>query len=102
MLSRKNVNINIVTFVSLTHLHPVHPSLFTDVINNVHEESLKWSNFLLEMQKQFAETDSFLEPDYDIKVDARVHFVNLPEQDIRNRSTFPTNDNTGEFVQVKG
>ncbi|KAJ6633293.1 DNA helicase MCM9 [Pseudolycoriella hygida] len=88
--------------VSLSHLHQTDPSLFTDVINDVHKASIKWSDVLLDLQKRFAETDSFLDPNWEIKVNGRVRFYNLPEQDIRNRLTFPTDDDIGKFVQVKG
>lgn len=87
---------------SLAHLQQANPQLFTDVINNVHEQTLKWSNVLLDLQKRFAEAENFLEPGWEIKVSARIRFTNLPENDIRNRSTFPTNDDTGRFVQIKG
>lgn len=57
---------------------------------------------MLDLQKQFAETDEFLDPNWEIKVNARVRFINLPEQDIRNCLTFPTLDDVGKFVQIKG
>lgn len=68
----------------------------------MHKESLKWSNVLLDLQKQFGETDEFLDPNWEIKVNGRVRFINLPEQDIRNRLTFPTHEDVGKFVQIKG
>lgn len=57
---------------------------------------------LFELQKQYAEADDFLDPNYEIKTDAWVRFINLPEHDHRHRSTFPTNVDTGDFVQIKG
>lgn len=83
-------------------MHQIKPELFTDVLNDVHKESLKWSNVLFDMQKQIAEADEFLEPNWLIKEHCRVRFYNLPEHDFRNRMTFPTNDDVGKFVQIKG
>lgn len=57
---------------------------------------------MLDLQKRFAENDDFLEPDWEIKINGRVRFINLPEQDIRNRPTFPTNNDLRKFVQIKG
>lgn len=57
---------------------------------------------MLDLQKRFGENDEFLEPDWLVKENCRVRFNNLPEQDIRNRLTFPTNDDVGKFVQIKG
>lgn len=37
------------SILSLTHLQQTNQPLFTDVIKNVHQESDKWSNVLLEM-----------------------------------------------------
>lgn len=87
---------------SLTHLHQSNPELFTDVINDVHKESSKWSTILFDLQKRFAENDNFLDPNWEIKVNGRVRFINLPELDVRNRLTFPTNDDLRKFVQIKG
>ncbi|KAG4069751.1 hypothetical protein HA402_003192 [Bradysia odoriphaga] len=89
--------------VNLTHLHQTNPQLFTDVVNDIHKESLKWSNVVVDLQKRFAETDEeFLEQDWLIKENCRVRFNNLPEHDFRNRLSFPTNDDVGKFVQIRG
>lgn len=88
--------------ISLTHLHHTNPALFDEVLNDVHNASVKWSNVLLDLQKRFAETDEFLDPHWEIKVNGRVRFINLPEQDPRNRSVFPVGVDVGKFVQIKG
>ncbi|XP_037039229.1 probable DNA helicase MCM9 isoform X2 [Bradysia coprophila] len=89
--------------VNLTHLHQTNPELFTDVVNDIHKESLKWSDVVVDLQKRFAETDEeFLEQDWLIKENCRVRFNNLPEHDFRNRLSFPSNDDVGKFVQIRG
>lgn len=57
---------------------------------------------MLDLQNRFAVMENFLEPDWEIKENGRIRFTNLPEQDIRNRLTFPTIDDLGKFVQIKG
>lgn len=91
------------TICSLTHLYGANSELFIDVVNDIHRESVKWSSVLVDLQKQFAESNSeLINSSWFIKENARIRFVKLPENNSHNRLFFPTNDDVGKFVQVKG
>lgn len=89
--------------LSLCHLQQTDFNLFEAILLDAHTEKQKWENSLLMVQKSIAsENDAFLDPDYRIKLQCHVRFVNFPPPDSRYKPTFPNNEQIRKFVEVKG
>uniref|UniRef100_A0AAG5CY52 DNA helicase MCM9 n=1 Tax=Anopheles atroparvus TaxID=41427 RepID=A0AAG5CY52_ANOAO len=89
--------------VNLTHLKRKQSELFARILRNTEAEVAKWNECLLRAQKSLIEGNLFLEPGFQIKQNCHVRFVNLPltPAELR-RAAYPSNDNVGQFLQVKG
>lgn len=87
--------------ISLRRLQQRDFDLFEAMLNDSAVEYRKWDGALLTVQRCIAEEkDAFLEADYQIKEYCHVRFVHLPES--RYNQAFPSNDEIGQFVEVKG
>jgi len=89
-------------YFSLTHLQRTNVNLFNNLLLKPWEEYKKWNKCLLEMQKKLIEGNMFLEDGYQIKTNCHVRFINMPLIDPKLKVIFPSNDNIGQFVQIKG
>lgn len=76
--------------------------LFYAILQRAHSECLRWDAALFELQKKIVEhDDAFLDDNYQIKSNCHVRFVDLPLPDPRYTQPFPTNEQLGQFVQIK-
>lgn len=72
------------------------------MLSNTEIESTKWDQALLSVQKSLLEGNIFLDPEYQIKEYCHVRYTNLPKNDPGYHKQFPTNEHSGDFVQIKG
>ncbi|XP_058172565.1 DNA helicase MCM9-like [Anopheles ziemanni] len=89
--------------VNLAHLNRKQSELYRRIIQNTDVEVTRWNECLLRAQKSLIEGNLFLEPGFQIKQNCHVRFVNMPltPSELR-RAAYPSNDNVGQFLQVKG
>lgn len=89
-------------FASLTILQNTNFNLYTALLTNTDTESQKWDQSLLNVQIALLEGNIFLDAGYQIKEHCHVRFTNLPTTDAGYRTLFPSDEQAGQFVQIKG
>ncbi|XP_055635308.1 DNA helicase MCM9-like [Toxorhynchites rutilus septentrionalis] len=90
--------------VSLAHLQRKQPTLYEAILQCSRDEQPRWDACLLNAQKSLVEGNMFLDPGFQIKQNCHVRFVNMPQTaaEAVKRTPFPSNDNVGQFMQIKG
>lgn len=87
---------------SLTILQNTNFELYGALLASTDIETKKWDQALLNVQITLLEGNIFLDTDFQIKEHCHVRFTNLPTTDTGYRTLFPSEEQVGQFVQIKG
>ncbi|XP_058825969.1 DNA helicase MCM9-like [Topomyia yanbarensis] len=104
LLNNSDDLVHVSLAVNLAHIQQKQLALYDALLRDPHQQLPKWNTSLVEAQKSLIEGNMFLEPDFQIKHNCHVRFVNMPQtaaQAVR-KVAFPNNDHVGQFLQIKG
>lgn len=87
---------------SLLQLKSSYPDIYIAVKIEPWIQVQIWNECILRVQKLLSENNLFLDVTFSIKPNCHTRFISMPESDNNSMQTFPTIDQLGQFVQIKG
>lgn len=87
---------------SLLQLKTSYPDIYNAVKIEPWKQVQIWNDCILRVQKLLSENNLFLDVTFSTKPNCHTRFISMPESDNNSMQTFPTIDQLGQFVQIKG